>query len=105
MRHESGDPRQFREWNCRGAFLTFFNKMIDLRLSLCYYLDSPKPGGDILGGKKLGRPTDNPKPYKIAAKLDQESKDILDAYCAQESVSVMEAVRRGLKRLKPDLKK
>lgn len=88
-----------------GFFFTFFDKSIDLRLSLCCYLDIPKTGGDILGGKKLGRPTDNPKPYKIAAKLDQESKDILDAYCAQESVSVMEAVRRGLKRLKPDLKK
>ena len=58
-----------------------------------------------MGGKKMGRPTDNPKPYKIGAKLDQEAKDILDAYCAQESVSVMEAVRRGIKRLKPDLKK
>lgn len=52
----------------------------------------------------MGRPTDNPKPYRIAAKLDQEAKDILDAYCAQESVSVMEAVRRGIKRLKPDLR-
>lgn len=55
--------------------------------------------------KKMGRPTDNPKPYKIAVKLDQEAKDILDAYCEQESVSIMEAARRGIKRLKPDLKK
>jgi hypothetical protein len=53
----------------------------------------------------MGRPTDNPKPYKIAVKLDQEAKDILDAYCKQESVSIMEAARRGIKRLKPDLKK
>lgn len=52
----------------------------------------------------MGRPTDNPKPYKIAVKLDQEAKDILDAYCKQESVSMMEAARRGIKRLKPDLK-
>lgn len=49
----------------------------------------------------MGRPTDNPKPYKIGVKLDQEA----DAYCEQESVSVMEAARRGIKRLKPDLKK
>ena len=55
--------------------------------------------------KKMGRPTDNPKPYKIGVKLDQEAKDILDAYCEQESVSVMEAARRGIKRLKPDLRK
>lgn len=58
-----------------------------------------------MGTKKMGRPTDNPKPYKIAVKLDQEAKDILDAYCKQESVSIMEAARRGIKRLKPDLKK
>lgn len=58
-----------------------------------------------MGDKKAGRPTDNPKPYKIAVKLDQESKDILDSYCEQESVSIMEAARRGIKRLKPDLNK
>ena len=58
-----------------------------------------------MGNKKMGRPTDNPKPYKIGVKLDQEAKDILDAYCEQEHVSIMEASRRGIKRLKPDLKK
>lgn len=50
----------------------------------------------------MGRPTDNPKPYQAAVRLDQEAKDILDAYCKQESVSVMEAIRRGVKRLKAD---
>lgn len=54
---------------------------------------------------KRGRPTDNPKPYRIAVKMDQECKDILDAYCKQEQVPMMEAARRGIKRLKPDLKK
>lgn len=58
-----------------------------------------------MGEKKAGRPTDNPKPYKIAVKLDQEAKDVLDAYCKQESISIMEAARRGIKRLKPDLNK
>lgn len=53
----------------------------------------------------MGRPTDNPKPYRIGVKLDKESKDILDAYCEQESVSIMEAARRGIKKLKEDLKK
>lgn len=53
---------------------------------------------------KRGPKTDNPKPYRIAVKLDQESKDILYAYCNQEGISVMEAARRGIKRLKPDLK-
>ncbi|MDR1629915.1 MAG: hypothetical protein LBS36_06855 [Oscillospiraceae bacterium] len=58
-----------------------------------------------MGSKKMGRPTDNPKPYKIGVKLDQEAKEILDAYCQQEAVSIMEAARRGIKRLKTDLKK
>ena len=58
-----------------------------------------------MGEKKAGRPTDNPKPYKIAVKLDKEAKDVLDAYCEQEAVSVMEATRRGIKMLKLDLKK
>ena len=63
-------------------------------------------GGDLLvTGKKRGPKTDNPKPYRIAVKLDQEAKDVLDAYCKKESVSVMEATRRGIKRLKPDLEK
>jgi len=53
---------------------------------------------------KMGRPTDNPKPYRIAVKMDQESKDILDAYCAQENVNKMEAARRGIKLLKAYLK-
>lgn len=58
-----------------------------------------------INGKREKRDpkTDNPKRYRIAVKLDQEAKDILDAYCEQEKVSAMEATRRGIKRLKPDL--
>jgi hypothetical protein len=63
-------------------------------------------GGDLLEtGKKRGPKTDNPKPYKIGVKLDAKSKEILDAYCEQETVSTAEAVRRGISRLEPDLKK
>ncbi len=54
---------------------------------------------------KMGRPTDNPKPYKIAARIDEECKQILDDYCIQENVSQMEAIRRGIKKLKPEIKK
>lgn len=56
-------------------------------------------------GKKMGRPTDNPKPYKLAVKCDEECKTILEDYCLQENVSKMEAARRGIKKLKDDLKK
>nr|DAJ24444.1 MAG TPA: hypothetical protein [Caudoviricetes sp.]DAX19160.1 MAG TPA: hypothetical protein [Caudoviricetes sp.] len=49
--------------------------------------------------KKLGRPTDNPKPYKITVRIDEESKKILTEYCLKEKVNQMEAVRRGIKKL------
>lgn len=54
---------------------------------------------------RTGRPTDNPKPYKLTVRVDEESKKILDQYVEQEKVSQMEAIRRGIKRLEPDLKK
>ena len=58
-----------------------------------------------MGNKKMSRSTDNPQPYKKGVKLDKEAKDILDAYCEKESVTVRETARRGIKRLKSDLKK
>lgn len=54
---------------------------------------------------KRGRPTDNPKNDRIAVRLDKESKDILEQYCKQENVNKMEAARRGIKKLRSDLKK
>lgn len=55
-------------------------------------------------GKKRGPKTDNPKAHKLGVKIDQKAKDILERYCAQESISYSEAVRRGIYRLEPDLK-
>ena len=52
----------------------------------------------------MGRPTDNPKPYRVNVRLDAESKGILDAYTEQEKVTTMEAARRGIRKLKDDLK-
>lgn len=54
---------------------------------------------------RTGRPTNNPKPYKITVRLDQKSKEILDKYSEQELVSHMEAIRRGISRLEADIKK
>lgn len=48
---------------------------------------------------RTGRPTDNPKPYKITVRLDEESQKILEKYCRQEGIEKGEAVRRGIKRL------
>ncbi len=55
--------------------------------------------------KKMGRPTDNPKGGSIHVRLDKESNEILSAYCMQEQVVKTEAIRRGIKKLKSDLKK
>ena len=52
----------------------------------------------------MGRPTDNPKPYRMSVKYDEECKKILEQYCEQEKVNRMEAARRGIKKLKDDLK-
>lgn len=53
----------------------------------------------------MGRPTDNPKPYRIAVRLDEETKAILDEYCRQENINQMEAARRGIRKLKDDINK
>lgn len=53
---------------------------------------------------RTGRPTDNPKGVPMHVRLDKESEEILDKYCKQEGVSKMEAARRGIKKLKSDLK-
>ena len=57
-----------------------------------------------MADKKMGRPTDNPKPFRINARVDAECKEILDKYVKQEKVTVMEAIRRAIKKLKDDLK-
>lgn len=54
---------------------------------------------------RTGRPTNNPKNSKLTVRLDAESTEILEAYCKQESIEKAEAVRRGLKKLKADIKK
>ena len=54
---------------------------------------------------RTGRPTDNPKPYKITVRIDENSKNILTEYCNQEHVNQMEAERRGIKKLEDDIKK
>ena len=45
-----------------------------------------KGGAKLNTGKKRGPKTDNPKPYRMAVKYDEECKEILEAYCEQENV-------------------
>lgn len=54
---------------------------------------------------RTGRPTDNPKKERITVRLDEESGNILDGYCEQEKCERAEAIRRGIKKLKDDIKK
>ena len=54
--------------------------------------------------KKMGRPTDNPKGISTHVRLDAECEAVLAQYCAQEQVAKTEAIRRGIKKLKDELK-
>lgn len=54
---------------------------------------------------RTGRPTDNPKPYKITVRIDEKGKQILDKFCKQKNVNQNEAIRRGILRLEEEIKK
>ena len=54
--------------------------------------------------KKMGRPTNNPRPHKLNVRINDNSKEILKKYCLQKSVNRTEAVEQGIKKLEDDLK-
>nr|DAT30440.1 MAG TPA: NikA, BACTERIAL CONJUGATION, RELAXASE, DNA [Caudoviricetes sp.] len=55
---------------------------------------------------RTGRPkSDNPKAERITIRLDNEHSQIIKAYCEQEEIDKTEAIRRGIQKLKPDIKK
>lgn len=54
---------------------------------------------------RTGRPTESPKTHQIMVRLDAETEAIVDAYCKQEAVTKAEAMRRGARMLKGELKK
>lgn len=62
-----------------------------------------KKGDDKLS-PRTGRPTDNPKGNPLTIRLDEEARKILNAYCEQEKVEKGEAARRGIKKLRSELK-
>ena len=49
--------------------------------------------------KKMGRPTDNPKPTQLAIRFDIETLNILDRFCEKEKVSRAEGVRKAVRKL------
>lgn len=65
-----------------------------------------KIGGEYMpNNKRVGRPTDNPKTNPIHIRLDKETNEILEDYCIQECIPRTEGVRRGIRKLKDDIKK
>ena len=55
--------------------------------------------------KKTGRPkSDNPMSEAVHLRIDSESREILKKYCEQEEIPKTEAIRRGIRKLKSDIK-
>ena len=53
--------------------------------------------------KKMGRPTDSPKPYRIMTRLDEKSFKLLDEYSKKNKITMAEGIRQAI--LKLDIKK
>lgn len=56
-----------------------------------------KQGGKKL--KKMGRPTNEPKPYKVVARITAKQKNILENYCKEKECNQMQAIRDGIDKL------
>lgn len=52
--------------------------------------------------KKMGRPTDNPRPYSLTIRISETDKRILEEYCAKTRVNRTEAISRGIGKLKAE---
>lgn len=55
---------------------------------------------------RTGRPkSKNPKSEAIHVRLDEKTKEILESYCEQEKIAKTEGIRRGIHRLRSEIKK
>ena len=52
-----------------------------------------------MSGKKMGRPTDCPKPVRMGVRIDPETLCQLDDYCEKHNMVRSEAVRLAVNRL------
>jgi len=50
--------------------------------------------------KKMGRPTDNPKPHRLDIRVSDEELHILDDYCNRKGKKRPEGIRDGIRGLK-----
>lgn len=54
--------------------------------------------------KKMGRPKlANPKTTEVKARIDNEQKELLKKYCTKKNITIAEALRDGINKLKDDL--
>jgi len=58
---------------------------------------------NVEGKKKMGRPTDNPRPNKLSIRISDADKETLEKYCVEKSVNRTEAISRGIQKLKEDI--
>lgn len=49
--------------------------------------------------KKMGRPTDNPRPNKISVRISDENKELLEDYCKKNNMNRSEAINIGIQLL------
>lgn len=50
--------------------------------------------------KKMGRPTNDPKPIKITARINEQALVILKDYCEKNSITQAQGIRDALNYLK-----
>ena len=50
--------------------------------------------------KKMGRPTDNPRPHSLTIRISDADKRTLEEYCAKTGGNRTEAISRGIGKLK-----
>lgn len=50
--------------------------------------------------KKMGRPTNDPKPIKITARVNEQTLNILKDYCKRKNVNQAQGIRDGIDSLK-----
>ena len=65
-------------------------------MSISYDVNTPIKWGDILGNKKMGRPTDNPKDISLKVRFDKDTAKKLDKCVEFLKVSKAEVMRRGV---------
>ncbi|CAB1245029.1 conserved protein of unknown function [Ruminococcaceae bacterium BL-6] len=58
-----------------------------------------------MGGKKLGRPTDNPKNIVLKIRLDKDTSHKLEHCSGKMKVPKAEVVRQGIHKMYDDLQK